>query len=88
MPFEERAGLPALAEKQSDACEDWCAAERRLFDTRANTPAGMILKLTIEWTDGRRRDWRTKGRAADLEFHPDAIPSVLLHIERLAGTAV
>ena len=55
--------------------------------TTAHT-GGMILKIKIEWTDRMRRDWRTKGRAADVEISDEAVESVLMDLERLAGGVV
>ena len=84
----ERAGVPALKKKHKATERAWLAAQDRFYDMPAHTPAGMILKLTNEWTEGQRRDWRAKGIAADVEYHPDATSSVLLDIERLAGRAI
>ena len=82
---EKQAGVPALKKKYDTTERAWLDALERLYDMPAYTPEGMILKLTIEWNDRIRRHWRAKGRAADVEFHPDATPSVLLDLERLAG---
>ena len=84
----KQAGVPALEKKKDAAERAYLAAEDRFYDMPAHSPAGMILKLTYEWTDRMRRDWRAKGIAADVQFHPDAIPSVLLDIERLCGRAI
>ena len=85
---KKRAGVPALKKKYDTTLDSWLAALDRLYDTPAHTPAGMIVKLTIEWTDQMRRDWRAKGRAADVEIPDDAVESVLLDIERLSGRAI
>ncbi len=85
---EEQAGIPALKKKHEAAERSWTAAEDRFYGMPANTPEGMILKLTNEWTDGMRRDWRAKGIAADVQYHPAAISSVLLDIERLSGRRI
>ena len=85
---EEQAGVSALKKKHEATTKAWFDAQDRFYDMPANTPEGMILKLTNEWTDGMRRDWRAKGIAADVEYHPAAISSVLLDIERLSGGGV
>jgi len=84
---EARAGLPALEKKQDAALDDWSDAEDRFYDMRAHTPEGMILKLTLEWSDRTWRRWRAKDPAHHIDYHPDAIPSILMDLERLAGVA-
>lgn len=80
----KQAGVPALRKKERDAYDSWSDVERRIFAYRANTPQGMILKLTIDWTDRMRRDWPAKGLAADVQFLDEGTASVLLDLERLA----
>ena len=63
-------------------------AESRLLAARANTPEGMLLKLTIDWTDRMRRDWPAKGLAADIAFYDGATASVVMDLERLARRRV
>ena len=85
---KKQAGVPALEKKYDANLDSWLTALDRLYDTPAHTPAGMILKLKIEWTDHMRRDWQAKGRAADVEIPDDAVESVLMDLERLSGRAV
>ena len=85
---EERAGVPALEEKKDAAERAYLDTLDRFFDTRANTPQGMIIKITIEWSDRTWRKWRAKGATERLHYPPDAIPSILVDLERLAGRAI
>ena len=84
---EKQAGVPALKMKYKATERAWLDAAHRFYEMPAHTPAGMILKLTNEWTDRMWRAWRAKDASEHFEFHPDATPSVLRAIERLAGRA-
>ncbi len=84
----KQAGVPALEKKKDAAERAWGDALDRFFDTRANTPQGMILKITVEWSDRTWRKGRAKGPAHRIDYHPDAIPSILVDLERLAARAI
>ena len=88
-----QAGVPAL-QKQSDAAVDASFdVLYRLYDIRANTPAGMILKFTVLWDDREHEDWRSKEHPITsisnaVEFDERAMEAVLMDLERLAGRAI
>ena len=82
---EERAGVTALKKEHRAAERTWIDAQDRLFDMRAQTPEGIILKLTLEWSERTWREWRAKGVGPRFDYHPDAIPSILMDLERLSG---
>ena len=81
---EKRAGCPALEKKQDAAQRAWADALDRLYDMRTHTPQGMILKFTAEWGERSWRNWQAKDYSR-VEFPDDAMASVLLDLERLAG---
>ena len=82
---EEQAGVSALKKKHEATTKAWYDAQDRFYDMPANTPEGMILKLTVEWSDRTWRTWRAKRTAHDIDYHPDTIPSILMDLERVAG---
>ena len=82
---EERAGVPALKKTEDAACDAWLGTLHRLLAIRANTPAGMILKFRIAWCDVQEQSWQNKHSHRDVEFWDDAMASVLMDLERLAG---
>ncbi len=89
----ERSGLLALEKKHKAAVNATKDALSRLYDARAHTPEGMILKLTIERADCGRRGWRAEGRPGrqqftGKEYFSQGPASVLMDIERLAGRAI
>lgn len=85
---EKQAGVPPLKKKQDTACTAWSDALQRFMDTRAKTPAGMILKFHIAWCDKQRQHWEAHHFHGGVEFWDDAMASVLMDLERLAGRAI
>ena len=84
----ERTGIPALEKKHETAKEASLDVLSRLYDVRAHTPEGMILKLMIERTDRDRRSRRAKGHPGrkqftGAEYFSQGPASVLMDIERL-----
>ena len=84
---EKRAGVPALEKKYEDTASAWFDAVDRFYNTQANTPAGMILKFTVQWGKHSRRNWRAKDYAR-LEFPENGMASILMDLERLSGRAI
>ena len=84
---EARAGLPALEKKQRAAERAWLDALDRFYDIPALTPAGMILKFTVEWGKCSRRNWRAKDYA-HVEFPENGMASILMDLERLSGRRI
>ena len=84
----KRAGVPALKKKHEATERAWLDAVHRFYDMPAHTFEGMILKLTNEWTDRMWRAWRAKDGSEHFEIHPDATPSILMDLERLAGRRI
>ena len=84
---KKQAGVPALEKKKDAAERAWLDAEDRIFAARASTAQGMLLKLTIDWTDRMRRDWPAKGLAAGVAFYDGATASVVTDLERLIARA-
>ncbi len=84
----ERSGLLALEKKHKAAVNATKDGVSRLYDARAHTPEGMILKLTIERTDSDRRSRRYEGRTGreqftGKEYFSQGPSSVEMDVERL-----
>ena len=84
----ERTGIPALEKKHEAAVNATKDVVSRLYDARAHTPEGMILKLTIERADRSQREWRRDGHPGRARFTGDEYfsqgpSSVEMDIERL-----
>lgn len=84
----ERTGIPALEKKHEAAVNATKDALSRLYDVRANTPEGMILKLAIERADCDQRSWRAEGRpglqqSTGAEYFSQGPSSVFMDLERL-----
>ena len=89
----ERTGIPALEKKHEAAKKASLDVLSRLYDARALTAEGMILKLAIERADCDRRGWRAEGRPGrqqftGKEYFSQGPSSVLMDIERLAGRRI
>ncbi len=84
---EKQAGVPALKKKQDAACNAWSTALDLFIATRAHTAPGMILKFRIAWCERQEREWQATHSHRDVEFWDDAMASVLIDLERLAGMA-
>ena len=84
---EKQAGVPALEKKYEDTARVWLDAVDRFYDTRANTPAGVILKFTVTWGERGHQNWRAKDLAR-VDFTESAMASALVDLERLSGRAI
>ena len=60
---EKRAGVTDLAKKRGAAVKATCGVLSRLYNMRANTPEGMILKLAIRRSDTAASTLAIKARA-------------------------
>ncbi len=72
--------------KEADARES--KAFRRLMETPAQTPSGVLIKLRVVYLEDERREMAEE--AADPEnrnMEPIVFTSIFAHLERLAGRA-
>ena len=87
----KRAGVPALKKKHEAAVNATKDVLSRLYDIRANTAEGMLLKIVVERTYTARHSWRELRPAGVVGYHPPrsderfyiTSSSVEMDIERL-----